>query len=564
VAATLLSYSPSEIRHRSKVYEFGLSRSLVFRNRAPNDDLRSPMSHLHPIPAAQYVRMSTDEQQYSIHNQKSSIAEYARLNGFQIVRTYEDPGESGLGLKNREGLRQLLADVIGGTADYKKIIVLDVSRWGRFQDADESAHYEFVCRRAGFGVIYCAEQFNSEGTLSDYLAKVLKRTAAAEFSRELSIKSFENHVRVARLGFRVGSEPGYGFRRMCVGSDGQSKGILRTGQHKPLMTDRVTLVHGPGKEVQCVKMIFRMRLKRMSSLSIARELNRRGVRHSRKLWKAWMVDDIVSNSKYAGRYVWNKTTQRLHCRTKRVRREEWIVKNNAFPAIVSETIFDKAQRATTKGNRWSDQELLSKLQQLLSRKGSLSEWLIRTSSGMPSVATYYRRLGTFERIYKLVGFVPPADRFDRSSSSQHTECLRAGLFRQIQALFPGKAQTFHLAGQQRLILRLDNREISILLCRSEHRPQRAMSWSLVPVRLESQYATLLCRLNSTNDGFHSFHLFRQIDKKKAIKFTENYPWLRGGRQVKSLEELCKIARILDDWSPQASISAFDSNSIEAH
>jgi DNA invertase Pin-like site-specific DNA recombinase len=60
---------------------------------------------------------------------------------------------------------------VRGEAKFRRIIVLDVSRWGRFQDADEAAHYEFVCKRAGINVIYCAEEFNNEGTVSDYFAK---------------------------------------------------------------------------------------------------------------------------------------------------------------------------------------------------------------------------------------------------------------------------------------------------------------------------------------------------------------------------------------------------------
>jgi hypothetical protein len=36
-----------------------------------------------------------------------------------------------------------------------------VSRWGRFQDIDESAHYEFICKRSGLNVVYCAEQFEN-------------------------------------------------------------------------------------------------------------------------------------------------------------------------------------------------------------------------------------------------------------------------------------------------------------------------------------------------------------------------------------------------------------------
>jgi len=39
------------------------------------------------IPAAQYVRMSTDLQQYSIENQKITIQQYAQQHGFSVVKT---------------------------------------------------------------------------------------------------------------------------------------------------------------------------------------------------------------------------------------------------------------------------------------------------------------------------------------------------------------------------------------------------------------------------------------------------------------------------------------------
>jgi DNA invertase Pin-like site-specific DNA recombinase len=91
--------------------------------------------------AAQYVRMSTDRQRYSIENQAAVIAAFAQMHNLSIVRTYRDEGESGLKLKNRTGLVQLLDDVQSGRADFSQVIVYDVSRWGRFQDTDESAHY---------------------------------------------------------------------------------------------------------------------------------------------------------------------------------------------------------------------------------------------------------------------------------------------------------------------------------------------------------------------------------------------------------------------------------------
>jgi DNA invertase Pin-like site-specific DNA recombinase len=104
------------------------------------------------IRAAQYIRMSTEHQRYSLENQAAVIAEYAERRGYEIVQTYEDAGKSGLSLKGRDGLKQLLADVLTGQETFSPILVLDVSRWGRFQDTDQSAHYEFLCRNAGVPV----------------------------------------------------------------------------------------------------------------------------------------------------------------------------------------------------------------------------------------------------------------------------------------------------------------------------------------------------------------------------------------------------------------------------
>src|ERR1700737_4464259 len=133
--------------------------------------------------AAQYVRMSTDYQRYSIENQAAVIAAYAQVHDLSIIRTYRDEGESGLKLKNRVGLAPLLNDVSSDQADFEHILVYDVSRWGRFQDVDESAYYEFICKQAGIKVAYCAEQFDNDGTMMSSIMKNIKRVMAAEWSR---------------------------------------------------------------------------------------------------------------------------------------------------------------------------------------------------------------------------------------------------------------------------------------------------------------------------------------------------------------------------------------------
>ena len=100
---------------------------------APNEhETRSEL-----IRAAQYVRMSTEHQQYSTLNQEDVIREYAKQRGFEIVRTYADEGKSGLNVAGRESLQQMISDVQEQRADYSVILAYDISRWGRFQDADD-------------------------------------------------------------------------------------------------------------------------------------------------------------------------------------------------------------------------------------------------------------------------------------------------------------------------------------------------------------------------------------------------------------------------------------------
>src|SRR5262245_52601152 len=117
------------------------------------------------VRAAQYIRMSADHQRYSVESQTALISAYAQGHGFEIVRTYADHGKSGLSLKGRAALQELLSDVLRTDRGFDAILVLDVSRWGRFLNPDQAAHYEFMCRQSGVRIIYCAETFDDSGSL---------------------------------------------------------------------------------------------------------------------------------------------------------------------------------------------------------------------------------------------------------------------------------------------------------------------------------------------------------------------------------------------------------------
>src|SRR5882757_8834523 len=99
---------------------------------ASPSQIMSAVSRSGRIQAAQYLRMSSENQRYSTENQQNAIAEYAEQHGYSVVASYIDAGKSGLSLKGRDALKQLLSDALATPRLFEAIFVLDVSRWGRF------------------------------------------------------------------------------------------------------------------------------------------------------------------------------------------------------------------------------------------------------------------------------------------------------------------------------------------------------------------------------------------------------------------------------------------------
>jgi hypothetical protein len=95
---------------------------------------------LRGLRAAQYVRMSTYQQKYSIENRAAAIAAYASERKIEIVKTYVSKGRSGLRINSRKDLQKLIADVQERKADFDVILVYDVSRWAASSPTTNSSH----------------------------------------------------------------------------------------------------------------------------------------------------------------------------------------------------------------------------------------------------------------------------------------------------------------------------------------------------------------------------------------------------------------------------------------
>jgi DNA invertase Pin-like site-specific DNA recombinase len=493
------------------------------------------------IPVAQYLRMSTEHQQYSLESQSLAIQKYAETHGFEVVRTYSDAAKSGLVLRRRIGLQQLLKDVVGGNSGYRAILVYDVSRWGRFQDTDESAHYEFLCKSAGVPVHYCAETFANDGTLPSLIMKALKRTMAGEYSRDLGVRVYAGMKRLTLLGFKTGGIAGYGLRRMLVSASGVPKQELTLGERKSIATDRVILVPGPPHEIQTVREIYRMYVSdRRTLCAIARKLNSNGVpRPGHARWDFSGVRTILTHPKYIGCAVFGRVAKKLNTPAVRVPRSDWILQHGAFEPIVDPATFAEAQKIMGKHRcQRTDGDLLDDLRGLLALKGKLSYTVIKNSPDVMAPGTYSRRFGSLPNAYKLIGYVR-SDRLGGPDTRRQTMGLREELISRIAAMFPNDVSIVRPGVHWRKRLRLFNRlTVSVLIVRSELVYKTTRRWLVEPNRHECNFITLLARLNESNCAIVDFHVFPNIDRSRPFQINDS--WMKRGRRLSDLSQLCKV------------------------
>ena len=468
---------------------------------------------LPPNNAAAYVRMSTEHQQYSTSNQMDVIREYAKRRGREIVKEYSDEGKSGLNIQGRQSLGQMIEDVQNGQINYSSILVYDVSRWGRFQDADESAYYEYVCRRAGVSVHYCAEQFENDGSPMSSVMKTMKRTMAGEYSRELSTKVFQGACRLIQMGFKQGGSAGFGLRRALIDQNRQHKGVLKMGEHKSIQTDRVILMPGPEEEVKIVRWIYQAFVNEgKNELEIARALNAQGVLTDfGRAWTRATIHQVLTNEKYIGNNVYHRTSFKLKLKHVVNPQEKWIRADGKFEGIIEPSLFHTAQGIIlARSRKLSNDEMLEKLRGVLKQHGRINGILIDETDDLPSSTAFRSRFGSLVSAYQLIGYDSGIDygfvEINRKLREEHPKIV-ASVIRQIESLgatmiLDEKTQLLHLNNELR---------VSIVLCRHCTTGSGSSRWV---VRLDEELKpdiTIAIRMDATNEGIRDYYFLPAID-----------------------------------------------------
>lgn len=467
-----------------------------------------------PIRVAQYVRMSTDHQRYSTENQQASIAKWASQHGMAIVRTYADEGKSGLSLEGREALKSLIHDVESGSPDFKAVLVYDISRWGRFQDADESAYYEYLCRRSGIKVFYCTEPFENDGSPMATIMKSVKRAMAGEYSRELSNKVFQGQCRLIELGFRQGGAPGYGLRRMLLDEHRMPKGQLSRGELKSLQTDRVVLVPGPDDEIAVIREIYRSFLNAgKTERVIAEELNSLGLTTDQgREWTRGTIHQVLTNEKYIGNNVYNRTSFKLKQKHVRNSPDMWIRRNGAFDSIIAPELFERVQAIVAARTEHLDSNsMLAMLRGLYERTGTLSGLLIDEQEGMPSSHAYASRFGGLVRAYSLIGFRAQRD-FRYIEINRSLRKMLPDVVDQIVADLAEVCGSVSVdPNQPNIMLINDEFTLSVVLTRCLQLPSGTFRWR---IRFDASLApdiTLVARLAADQRTIIDYYFFPRID-----------------------------------------------------
>ncbi|HCT7711136.1 recombinase family protein [Klebsiella pneumoniae] len=470
----------------------------------------------HKVRVAQYLRMSTDHQQYSLHNQSEYIKDYAEKNNMEIAYTYDDAGKSGVSIIGRHSLQQLLSDVEQKKIDIQAVLFYDVSRFGRFQNSDEAAYYSFLFERNGVDLIYCSEPIPTKDfPLESSVILNIKRSSAAYHSRNLSEKVFIGQANLIKLGYHQGGMAGYGLRRLLVDENGIAKEILGFRKRKSIQTDRVILIPGPKNEIKIVNSIYDLFIDdNMPEFIIAERLNEQNIpAENGTLWTRAKIHQILTNEKYIGNNIYNKTSSKLKSRLVKNPKNEWVRCEKAYKPIISKKKYNKAQEIIQlRSVHLTNEELLEKLKQKLESNGKLSGFIIDEDDTGPSSSVYRTRFGGLLRAYTLIGYKPEHDYI----YIQINEALRS-FYSGIIEDFKGeilKSNCYIDEYKYAPMLYInDEFLISVLITKCTHMKSGKLRWKVRFDNSQKADITIVIRMDSQNISPLDFYIIPKIENE---------------------------------------------------
>ncbi len=290
---------------------------------------------------ALYARLSVENSGYedtnSIENQINILREYVKdKKDFVVIKEYVDNGFTGTNF-NRPAFNRLMQDVKNRKID--TIIVKDLSRFGRNNiETEEYLGNIFPFLKVRFIAVTDGFDTFEDGYGNKFLVSSVKNMVNEMYAKDTARKVNASFDIKRKNGDYIGSLVPYGYKR-----DSNNK-------NKLVIDEDVADV---------VRLIFKMRCKGDSYLSIAKVLNddkvttpamyreEKGIckarSNSKSIWRPESVKFILSNEVYIGSVVQSKTYKNNYGARKSLTNDNWCVVKNKHEAIIDLDTFYTVQ-----------------------------------------------------------------------------------------------------------------------------------------------------------------------------------------------------------------------------
>ena len=272
------------------------------------------------IAVASYTRFSSEGQnETSIEYQDKGIQQYCDSMGYEIVKKYSDKAFSATN-DRRPDFQKMIADA-DTSPEWEKLIIYDFSRFSRntsdafkYRDYLLDKNIKIICSTMPF------EDTSPETILMEGIMFVFNDY----FSRKLANVTRDGLEVKARKGGHCGGRPPLGY---------------------DVQGDKLVINEA---EAEIVRKIFEMYINGISYVNMAKQLNQEHKRTKAGTeFKKNSFQSILSQAKYKGTFVWNRSKERDSKSRRNSHAEKPLDKQirieNAVPPIISTEIFDKVQ-----------------------------------------------------------------------------------------------------------------------------------------------------------------------------------------------------------------------------
>jgi DNA invertase Pin-like site-specific DNA recombinase len=496
------------------------------------------------LKGAIYIRMSTELQTESPENQERQLRDFAAAYGIEVVKVYADLGVSGMTAEDRDQFLALIEDVENRRNEFDIVLYLEDSRWGRFLKSRDAEFYRMLVERKDVFCHSCDKPLTLMNTLADRVMTLFRDESASDYCRQLSQKVFIGQCNLITKGYRQGGTAGFGLRRLLLDETGNPKQELARGQRKSLQTERVILTPGPSHEQAKIPWIYDQCILGRSEREIAEQLNTEGWKNDfGRPWTRGTVREVLTNEKYIGNNVFNRSSAKMKSRSKTNPENEWVRKEGAFIPLVDLERFYKVQAIIRdRHQKQSNEELLQLLTDLYVEKGRLSALIIDEADILPPSSLFRTRFGGLLRAYRMIGYTPERD-YQYVEINQRLRSLHSTIVTDVIKNIEELCGRNIAVDPETYLLELNhNLFISIVISRCFHTSAGFRRWK---IRFDTGLhpdITVAVRMDSANETIHDYYMLPSLEfGDNALKLQDDNSGLLDSFRTDNLEYLLEMS-----------------------